>query len=253
MSDAPGGRQSFLRRIFALPWSMQRRRRQSREIDFWRLQALFNNFRRILFENNAILEDMAHLERVLGGEYIFDRAFLDQAVRSGKALYAGISSYSAEQTRRASTILNSLGTPCLIHQPSYSMLNRWIEPDLVEATGELGIGIIAFCPLAQGLLTSRYLQDIPTDSRAAKPSGFLQASTITEELRLKLRDLSAVAAGGGRSLAQLALAWVLRDDRVTSALIGASRVSQIEENVKTLDNLTISDEDLAKIDEILGR
>ncbi len=178
---------------------------------------------------------------------------LDQAVRSGKALYAGISSYSAEQTRRASTILNSLGTPCLIHQPSYSMLNRWIEPDLVEATGELGIGIIAFCPLAQGLLTSRYLQDIPTDSRAAKPSGFLQASTITEELRLKLRDLSAVAAGGGRSLAQLALAWVLRDDRVTSALIGASRVSQIEENVKTLDNLTISDEDLAKIDEILGR
>ena len=178
---------------------------------------------------------------------------LDQAVRSGKALYAGISSYSAEQTRRASAILNTLGTPCLIHQPSYSMLNRWIEPDLVDATGELGIGIIAFCPLAQGLLTSRYLQDIPTDSRAAKPSGFLQASTITEELRLKLRDLSAVAAGGGRSLAQLALAWVLRDDRVTSALIGASRVSQIEENVKTLDNLTISDEDLAKIDEILGR
>jgi len=178
---------------------------------------------------------------------------LDQAVRSGKALYAGISSYSAEQTRRAAAVLAQLGTPCLIHQPSYSMLNRWIEPDLVDATGELGIGIIAFCPLAQGLLTGKYLADIPADSRAAKPSGFLQASAVTEELRAKLRLLNDVAASLGQSLAQLALAWVLRDERVTSALIGASRVSQIEENVKALDAPALSDEVLARIDSILAQ
>ncbi|MBI5834629.1 MAG: aldo/keto reductase [Armatimonadetes bacterium] len=178
---------------------------------------------------------------------------LDHAVRSGKALYAGISSYSAEQTRRASTILAQLGTPCLIHQPSYSMLNRWIEPDLIDATGELGIGLIAFCPLAQGLLTSRYLQDIPADSRAAKPSGFLQASSITDDLRAKLSDLHAVASAGGRSLAQLALAWVLRDERVTSALIGASRVSQIEENVKALDGAPLGDDELTRIEAILAQ
>ena len=178
-------------------------------------------------------------------------AALDQAVRAGKALYAGISSYSAGQTRDAARILRALGTPCLIHQPSYSMLNRWVEDGLLDVLGEEGIGGIAFCPLAQGLLTSRYLDGIPADARAAKPHGALQARDITPERVEKLRALNTVAHARGQSLAQLALAWVLRDTRITSALIGASRVSQIEENVQALANLALSADELVQIDAIL--
>jgi len=176
---------------------------------------------------------------------------LDQAVRSGKALYAGISSYSAEQTRLAARILRALGTPCLIHQPKYSMFDRWIEDGLLEVLGDEGIGGIAFCPLAQGLLTDRYLQGIPGDSRANKPHGFLKKDDIDEHRLAQVRQLGAIAAERGQSLAQMALAWVLRDDRMTSALIGASRVEQIEQNVAALANLSFAAEELAKIDAIL--
>ncbi len=177
---------------------------------------------------------------------------LDQAVRSGRALYVGISSYNAEQTREAAAILDELGTPCLIHQPSYSMINRWIEPDLMDACGDLGIGLIVFSPLAQGLLTSRYLDDIPADSRAAKPSGFLKRDAITPELRAKLRKLAAIAEARGQTLAQLALSWVLRDPRMTSALVGASSVAQIEDNVGTLAAGPLSDDELKEIDAALA-
>lgn len=177
---------------------------------------------------------------------------LDTAVRQGKALYVGISSYNAEQTRQAAAILKGLGTPCLIHQPSYSMLNRWVEPDLLDVMGTEGIGGIAFCPLAQGLLTSRYLGGIPEDSRAAKPHGFLSRESVTPELLAKLQQLNALAAERGQSLAQLALAWVLRDPRITSALIGASRVAQIDENVQALNNLSFTADELAHIDAVLA-
>jgi L-glyceraldehyde 3-phosphate reductase len=177
---------------------------------------------------------------------------LDAAVRSGKALYAGISSYSAEQTREAARILKALGTPCLIHQPSYSMLNRWVEDGLTDVLGEEGIGAIAFCPLAQGLLTSRYLDGIPADSRAGKPNTALGAGSVTPELVAKLRALNAIAAARGQSLAQLALAWTLRDPRITTALIGASKVAQIDENVQALDNLALSADELARIDAVLA-
>jgi L-glyceraldehyde 3-phosphate reductase len=178
---------------------------------------------------------------------------LDAAVRQGKAIYVGVSSYSAEQTREASRILRELGTPCLIHQPSYSMLNRWVENGLLDVLGEEGIGGIAFCPLAQGLLTSRYLQgSVPDDSRAAKPHGFLKRESVTPDMVAKLQALNAVAADRDQTLAQMALAWTLRDPRMTSALIGASKVSQIEENVKALENLAFSDEELARIDGIVG-
>jgi L-glyceraldehyde 3-phosphate reductase len=177
---------------------------------------------------------------------------LDQAVRSGKAVYAGISSYSGEQTRRAHAIAKGLGLPLVIHQPSYSMLNRWVENDLWDVTGEVGLGIIAFCPLAQGLLTGRYLETIPEDSRAAKPSGFLRREQITPELRAKLHKLNDLAAARGQSLAQMALTWVLRDERVTSALIGASRVAQIEENVAALSAAPLTAEELARIEAILA-
>lgn len=177
-------------------------------------------------------------------------AALDHVVRQGKALYIGISSYSAEMTAKASAILKSLGTPCLIHQPSYSILNRWIEDGLLDVLGEEGIGCIAFCPLAQGLLTSRYLTGIPEDSRAAKPTGFLSSNSVNEETMAKVRKLNDIAASRGQSLAQMALAWVLRDPRVTSALIGASRVEQIEENVAALGNLEFSTDELAAIDAV---
>jgi len=176
---------------------------------------------------------------------------LAQAVRQGKALYAGISSYQAEQARTAAKLLRELGTPCLIHQPSYSMFNRWIEDKLLDVLGAEGIGCIAFCPLAQGLLTSRYLLGIPADSRAAKPHGFLKKEAITPQRLKQIRELSEIARQRGQSLAQMALAWVLRDPRMTSALIGASRVEQIEENVKALANLAFSPGELGKIDAIL--
>jgi L-glyceraldehyde 3-phosphate reductase len=175
---------------------------------------------------------------------------LDQVVRQGKALYAGISSYSAEQTAEAVKILKQLGTPLLIHQPSYSMLNRWIENGLQNVLEENGVGSIAFCPLAQGLLTNKYISGIPTDSRAAR-NGFLKEKDITEQTVSKVMKLIEIADARGQSLAQMALAWVLRGGRVTSALIGASRVSQIEENVAALSNLSFSNEELNVIEEVL--
>ncbi len=175
---------------------------------------------------------------------------LDSAVRQGKALYAGISSYDPECTRRASVILKSLGTPCLIHQPSYSMLHRQIEKGLLDVLGEEGIGCIAFCPLAQGQLTNRYLTGIPQDSRAAKPNTALNANSISPEKIVLFNKLNDIAKLRGQSLAQMALAWTLRDPRVTSALIGASRVEQIEENVKALANRTFSSDELRSIDQL---
>ena len=177
---------------------------------------------------------------------------LDQIVRSGKALYAGISSYDAEQTKVAAKLLRDLGTPCLIHQPKYSMFDRWIEDGLLDVLGDEGIGGIAFCPLAQGLLTDRYLHGIPSDSRAGKPHGFLKKNDIDEHRLTQIRALGAIAAERGQSLAQMALAWVLRDGRMTSALIGASRVEQIEQNVAALANLSFSAKELTDIDAILA-
>jgi len=178
---------------------------------------------------------------------------LDHAVRSGKALYAGISSYDAKQTAAAAKILRSLGTPCLIHQPKYSMFDRWIENGLLDVLGDEGIGGIAFCPLAQGLLTDRYLHGIPEGSRASKPDTFLKKNDIDEGHLAKVRALNVLAVERGQSLAQMALAWVLRDGRMTSALIGASRVEQIEQNVAALANLAFSADELAKVDAILSK
>jgi L-glyceraldehyde 3-phosphate reductase len=175
---------------------------------------------------------------------------LDHAVRSGKALYAGISNYSASQAAAAIRILRELGTPCLIHQPKYSMFVRTPEQGLLDVLGNEGVGAIAFCPLAQGLLTNRYLDGIPADSRATK-AVFLKSSDITEGRLKQIRALNELAAQRGQSLAQMALAWVLRDPRMTSALIGASRVEQIEQNVAALANLSFAAEELACIDAIL--
>jgi L-glyceraldehyde 3-phosphate reductase len=176
---------------------------------------------------------------------------LDHAVRSGRALYAGISSYNPEQTRRAVAILRDLGTPCLIHQPSYSMFNRWIENGLLEVLREEGVGCIVFSPLAQGLLTNRYLHGIPQGSRASKLHGFLRPAAITEEKLAKVRSLNEIARGRGQTLAQMALAWAMRDPTVTSVLIGASAVAQIEECVRTLATPGISAEELKQIEGIL--
>ena len=173
---------------------------------------------------------------------------LDTAVRQGKALYIGISSYSAAKTAEAAAIARDLGTPIVIHQPSYSMLNRWIEPDVLDTIEAEGIGCIAFSPLAQGMLTDRYLNGVPADSRAAREGTALSAERLTEESLAKVRALNEVAAGRGQALAQLALAWVLRDARVTSALIGASSVQQLESNVAALDRLDFTDDELAEID-----
>jgi L-glyceraldehyde 3-phosphate reductase len=172
---------------------------------------------------------------------------LDTAVRQGKALYAGISSYSAEHTREAAAILEQLGTPLLINQPSYSMLNRWIEPDLLDTLEELGIGCIVFSPLAQGMLTDKYLAGIPEGSRASHPTS-LSPELLTEEALAKIRALNEIAQRRGESLAQMALAWTLRDRRVTSALIGASSVAQLEDNLAALDRPGFTDEELAEID-----
>ena len=172
---------------------------------------------------------------------------LDSAVRAGKALYAGISSYSAEKTREAEAILRDLGTPLLIHQPSYSMLNRWIEPDLLDAVGDLGVGCIVFSPLAQGMLTDKYLGGIPEGSRASWPSS-LSPELLTDAALDRIRALNEIASGRGQTLAQMALAWALRDERVTSALIGASSVAQLEDNVAALDRLGFTDDELAEID-----
>ncbi|MFP9127612.1 L-glyceraldehyde 3-phosphate reductase [Niallia sp. BSM11] len=176
---------------------------------------------------------------------------LDLVVRQGKAMYVGISNYSAEQTAEAVKILNRLGTPLLIHQPKYSLLDRWIETGLQDVLAENGVGSIAFCPLAQGLLTSKYANGIPENSRAAKPQSFLKKDQVTEELVDRVMKLNQIASNRGQSLAQMSLAWVLRHGKVTSALIGASRVSQVEENVAALNNLDFSEKELADIDYIL--
>jgi L-glyceraldehyde 3-phosphate reductase len=172
---------------------------------------------------------------------------LDTAVRSGRALYAGISSYSAERTAEAAAILRELGTPLFIHQPSYSMLNRWIEGGLLDTLETIGAGCIAFSPLAQGMLTSKYLDGVPVDSRMAENSS-LSSELLTEQNRTHIRALNAIAEGRGQSLAQMALAWALRDPRVTSVVIGASSVAQLEDNVAALDTLGFSADELAEID-----
>lgn len=176
---------------------------------------------------------------------------LDLIVRQGKALYVGVSNYNAEQTKKAAEILKRLGTPFVINQPRYNMFDRWIENGLQTVLEEEGIGSIAFVPLAQGLLTNKYLNGIPKDSRAAGPSQFLKSNDITEEKLNKIRKLNELASKRNQSLAQMALVWVLREGRVTSALIGASKVSQIEDNVAALNNMEFSKEELKQIDEIL--
>ncbi|MDN4648083.1 MULTISPECIES: L-glyceraldehyde 3-phosphate reductase [unclassified Curtobacterium] len=187
------------------------------------------------------LDSSTPLEETMGA--------LHTAVQQGKALYVGISSYDAERTRQAAAILRDLGTPLLIHQPSYSMLNRWIETEgLLDAAGELGFGVIGFTALAQGLLTGKYLDGVPEGSRAAAGKS-LDPSSITPEVVEHLRALNAVAESRGQTMAQLALAWALRDERVTSLVIGASRVEQLEDNVAALANTSFSDDELRTIDE----
>jgi L-glyceraldehyde 3-phosphate reductase len=176
---------------------------------------------------------------------------LDSAVRQGKALYAGISNYKPGQTAQAAKILRNLGTPCLIHQPRYSMLDRWVEDGLLDVLEEEGIGCIAFSPLAQGLLTDKYLHGIPEDSRAAKPHGFLKREQVTEQVVKEVSALNDLARRRDQTIAQMALAWVLRDKRVTSVLAGASRVEQLEQNIAALNNLQFTDEELKRIDSIL--
>lgn len=171
---------------------------------------------------------------------------LDAIVRAGKALYVGVSSYSPEHTRHAATILRELGTPLLIHQPSYSMFNRWIEDGLLDVLDEEGAGCIVFTALAQGLLTNRYLDGVPADSRVAQ--GKLEQDSITEQSLGRVRALNEIAKSRGQTLAQLALAWVLRDRRITSTLIGASSVSQLENNVAAVSRLDFTDQELAQID-----
>jgi L-glyceraldehyde 3-phosphate reductase len=174
---------------------------------------------------------------------------LDTAVRSGRALYAGISSYSPERTREAHRILGELGTPLFIHQPSYSMLNRWIEPELLGTLDELGVGCIAFSPLAQGMLTSKYLDGIPADSRMAEDSS-LSRDFLNDDTLSRIRGLNELAEGRGQSLAQLALAWAMRDERVTTVLIGASSVKQLEDNVAAIGNREFGSSELAEIDKL---
>ncbi len=177
---------------------------------------------------------------------------LDSAVRQGKALYAGISSYNAEQTKEAARILKELGTPCLIHQPRYSMFDRRIEAGVLDVLAEEGIGCIVFSPLEQGLLTNKYLKGIPADSRAAKSWGFLKEESITEDKIAKVKKLNDIAQARGQTLAQMAIAWVLRFPQMTSALVGASSVKQVEDNVAALNNIDFSDEELNQIEAILA-
>ncbi len=177
---------------------------------------------------------------------------LDSAVHQGKALYAGISAYSPEDTSRAASLLRDMGTPCLIHQPQYSMFDRSIEKGLLSVLEAEGIGCIVFSPLAQGLLTDRYLDGVPDDSRAAKPHGFLQRDRVTAEVVAKVRKLNAYAGARGQSLAQMALAWVLRHPAMTSVLVGASRVEQVEDCVGALEKLAFTEGELAEIDSVLA-
>ncbi|CAI1524362.1 L-glyceraldehyde 3-phosphate reductase [Serratia entomophila] len=178
-------------------------------------------------------------------------AALDLLVRQGKALYVGLSNYPADRARQAFAILQRLGTPCLIHQPKYSMFERWVEPELLDTLAEHGVGAVAFSPLAGGLLTDRYLHGIPQDSRAASGSQFLQPQQLTDERLNKTRSLNALAQQRGQKLSQMALAWVLRGDRVTSALIGASKTSQIDDAVGMLANRHFNEDEIALIEKIL--
>ena len=177
---------------------------------------------------------------------------LEQAVRQGKALYAAVSNYGPEQTREAARLLRESRTPFVLHQPKYSMFERTPEAGLFPVLEEAGVGCIVYSPLAQGLLTDRYLGGIPEDSRAARPTGFLQPEQVTEERLAQVRRLNEIAAARGQSLAQLALAWVLRQPAVTSALIGASRVEQLEANVATIDRLALADDELQAIEAVLA-
>ena len=176
---------------------------------------------------------------------------LDLIVRQGKALYAGISNYPADEAAKAIAILRKLGTPCLIHQPKYSMFERWVEDGLLDVLEQEGVGCIPFSPLAQGLLTNKYLHGIPEDSRAAKSTGFLQLSQVTDERIAQIRQLNDIALKRGQSLAQMALAWLLKDQRVTSVLIGASRPEQLADSIKCLDNIEFAKEELEQIEVIL--
>jgi L-glyceraldehyde 3-phosphate reductase len=176
---------------------------------------------------------------------------LDLIVRQGKALYAGISNYPADKAEQAISILEKLGTPCLIHQPKYSMFERWAEGGLLDVLEKDGVGCIPFSPLAQGLLTDKYLHGIPEDSRAAKSTGFLQKSQVTEERISQIKQLNELALQRGQTLAQMALAWLLKDDRVTSVLIGASKPEQLADSLKCLDNIHFSTEELTRIETIL--
>ncbi|MBC7565649.1 MAG: L-glyceraldehyde 3-phosphate reductase [Pedobacter sp.] len=177
---------------------------------------------------------------------------LDLVVRQGKALYVGISNYSADEAAKAIQILKELGTPCLIHQPKYSMYERWVEGGLLDLLGKEGVGCIPFSPLAQGLLTDKYLNGIPIDSRAAKAHGALQENQITEEKVSQLKKLNSIAEGRGQKLAQMALSWILKDDRITSVLVGASKPEQLADSLKSLESTSFSKEELSQIEEILA-
>lgn len=178
-------------------------------------------------------------------------AALDQIVRQGKALYVGVSQYSADETARAADILKGLGTPFLIHQPRYNMLDRWVEDGLLDTLGKTGVGSIVFSPLQQGILTDKYVNGIPEDSRVAKDGRYLTESQITPEVVEKVKRLNEIAASRNQSLAQMAIAWLLKDKRVTSVLVGVSRVSQLQDNIAALDNLPFTSAELEKIEAIL--
>ncbi|TDX01205.1 L-glyceraldehyde 3-phosphate reductase [Dinghuibacter silviterrae] len=178
---------------------------------------------------------------------------LDHIVRQGKALYVGLSNYKPTEAGKAIALLRSMGTPCLIHQPKYSMMERWVEDGLLDLLGKEGVGCIPFSPLAQGLLTDKYLTGIPSDSRVAKPHGFLKESQLTDQKLAAVRALNTLAVSRGQTLAQMALSWILKDTRVTSVLVGASKPEQLLDSLKCLDNVTFSTEELATIDEILNR
>ncbi len=177
---------------------------------------------------------------------------LDLIVRQGKALYVGISNYRNEEAAKAIAILKKLGTPCLIHQPKYSMFERWVEGGLLEILEREGVGCISFSPLAQGLLTNKYLKGIPMESRAANPYGFLQENQVTEEVVAKISKLQAIATQRGQTLAQMALSWILKDNRITSVLIGVSKVEQLDDCLHSYGNVFFNQEELQKIEEILG-
>ncbi|SEA37343.1 L-glyceraldehyde 3-phosphate reductase [Pedobacter hartonius] len=179
-------------------------------------------------------------------------ATLDLFVRQGKALYVGISNYPAPEAAAAISMLRDMGTPCLIHQPKYSMLERWVENGLLDVLDKEGVGCIAFSPLAQGLLTNKYLQGIPEDSRAAKPSGFLQKEQITPRILEQVNALNTLAVERGQTLAEMALSWILRDERITSVLVGASRPEQLSDSLKCLENLAFTEQELQHIDSVLA-